>query len=88
MNFYKIFSNSKKIISCNFELLLQNMNELYNIFFSYQNVGVIFLVLHHASEGVLHGARLIHFVDHKEKASKGDCQTIPVKINNNFVFIL
>ncbi|XP_001606721.1 translocating chain-associated membrane protein 1-like 1 [Nasonia vitripennis] len=37
---------------------------------NFQNFGVILLVLHHAGEGLLHGARLVHFADQKEKASK------------------
>lgn len=32
------------------------------------------IVLHHAGEGLLHGARLIHFADQKEKTSKGKVQ--------------
>ncbi|XP_011499145.1 PREDICTED: translocating chain-associated membrane protein 1-like 1 [Ceratosolen solmsi marchali] len=37
---------------------------------NYQHVGIILLILHHVGEGLLHSARLIHFVDQKEKASK------------------
>ncbi|XP_058792803.1 translocating chain-associated membrane protein 1-like 1 [Phymastichus coffea] len=37
---------------------------------NFQHVGVILLVLHHVGEGLLHGARLVHFADQKEKASK------------------
>lgn len=39
-------------------------------FFNFQQLGFILLTLHYVGDAVLHGARLIHFISQKEKASK------------------
>lgn len=45
------------------------------------------LVLHHAGEGLLHVARLIHFADQKEKTSKGKIWKI-YHLYYNFILIV
>ncbi|XP_014206761.1 translocating chain-associated membrane protein 1-like 1 [Copidosoma floridanum] len=37
---------------------------------NFQQVALVLIVLHHAGEGLTHSAKLIHFVDQKEKSSK------------------
>lgn len=39
-------------------------------FFNFQQVGVILLVLHYIGDAMQHGARLIHFINNKEKATQ------------------